>query len=101
VPGTALTQPRSAAELSGLIRANSYSFPHVAGTCAMGPRPDDGAVIDTSGRVYGTDRLSVIDASIVPNCQDSPAIPFVSSCAVSYLVGPVASTGITSPFAVR
>jgi len=67
VPGTALTQPRSAAELSGLIRANSYSFPHVAGTCAMGPRPDDGAVIDTSGRVYGTDRLSVIDASIVPN----------------------------------
>ncbi len=46
---------------------NSYSYPHVAGTCAMGPRPDDGAVVDTTGRVHGTDRLSVIDASIVPN----------------------------------
>jgi choline dehydrogenase len=59
-------QPRSAAGLRDLIRANSYSFPHVTGTCAMGPRPDDGAVVDTSGRVHGTDRLSVIDASIIP-----------------------------------
>ncbi len=33
----------------------------------MGPRPEDGAVVDTPGRVHGTDRLSVIDASIVPN----------------------------------
>ena len=60
-------QPRSAAELPDLIRANSYSFPHVTGTCAMGPRPGDGAVVDTSGRVHGTDRLSVADASIIPN----------------------------------
>jgi choline dehydrogenase len=59
-------QPRGAAGLRDLIRANSYSFPHVTGTCAMGPRPDDGAVVDTSGRVHGTDRLSVIDASIIP-----------------------------------
>jgi choline dehydrogenase len=60
-------QPRSAAELPKLIHANSYSFPHVTGTCAMGPRPGDGAVVDTSGRVHGTDRLSVADASIIPN----------------------------------
>jgi choline dehydrogenase len=60
-------QPRSAAELPELIRANYYSYPHVTGTCAMGPRPDDGAVVDTSGRVHGTDRLSVADASIIPN----------------------------------
>ena len=50
-----------------MIRADSYSFPHVVGTCAMGPRPDEGAVVDTSGRVHGTERLSVVDASIVPN----------------------------------
>jgi choline dehydrogenase len=50
-----------------LIRANGYSFPHVVGTCSMGPRPEDGAVVDTSGRVHGIERLSVIDASIVPN----------------------------------
>jgi choline dehydrogenase-like flavoprotein len=33
----------------------------------MGPRPDEGAVVDTSGRVHGTERLTVVDASIVPN----------------------------------
>ena len=54
-------------ELPDMIRANGYSFPHVVGTCAMGPRPDEGAVVDTSGRVHGTERLSVVDASIVPN----------------------------------
>jgi choline dehydrogenase len=59
--------PRGAAELRDLIRANGYSFPHVVGTCSMGPRPDDGAVVDTSGRVHGTERLSVVDASITPN----------------------------------
>ncbi len=58
---------RGAAELRDLIRANGYSFPHVVGTCSMGPRPDDGAVVDTSGRVHGTERLSVVDASITPN----------------------------------
>lgn len=33
----------------------------------MGPSPDDGAVVDTSGSVYGTPRLSVVDASIMPS----------------------------------
>jgi choline dehydrogenase-like flavoprotein len=33
----------------------------------MGPRPEDGAVVDTTGRVYGAERLFVVDASIVPN----------------------------------
>ena len=42
-------------------------LPHVVGTCSMGPRPDDGAVVDAAGRVHGTDRLSVIDASIMPD----------------------------------
>jgi choline dehydrogenase len=48
------------------VRTNSYSVPHVVGTCAMGPSPDAGAVVDTSGRVHGTDGLSVVDASIIP-----------------------------------
>jgi choline dehydrogenase-like flavoprotein len=33
----------------------------------MGRRPEDGAVVDASGRVHGTERLSVIDASIMPD----------------------------------
>ncbi len=60
-------QPSRTVELPDVIRAEGYSFPHVVGTCSMGPEPDRGAVVDTSGRVHGTERLSVVDASIVPN----------------------------------
>jgi choline dehydrogenase len=54
-------------ELRAMIRADSYSIPHLVGTCAMGPTPDDGAVVDASGRVHGTDGLIVADASIMPD----------------------------------
>jgi choline dehydrogenase len=57
---------RDARELMNSVRQNAYSLPHVFGTCAMGPSPDDGAVVDASGRVYGTERLFVVDASIMP-----------------------------------
>jgi choline dehydrogenase-like flavoprotein len=50
-----------------LIRAEGYSSRTSSGVCSMCPRPDDGAVVDTSGRVHGAERLSVVDASIVPN----------------------------------
>jgi 5-(hydroxymethyl)furfural/furfural oxidase len=33
----------------------------------MGPRPEDGAVVDVFGGVHGTERLSVVDASIMPD----------------------------------
>jgi choline dehydrogenase len=54
-------------DLDALIHAEEYSIPHVVGTCAMGPRPEDGGVVDVSGVVYGTERLSVVDASIMPD----------------------------------
>jgi len=54
--GAPSPQAYGAHELGDLIRANTASFPHVVGTCAMGPRPDDGAVVDTFGRVHGTER---------------------------------------------
>jgi len=59
--------PRDAEALRGLVRADSYSLPHVVGTCSMGTRPEDGAVVDPSGCVHGTQRLSVVDASIMPD----------------------------------
>ena len=34
----------------------------------MGPASDDMAVVNQYGRVYGVDNLSVIDASIMPDC---------------------------------
>jgi choline dehydrogenase len=54
-------------EVEEFIRANTYSIPHVVGTCSMGLRPENGAVVDASGQVHGTQRLSVIDASIMPD----------------------------------
>jgi choline dehydrogenase-like flavoprotein len=30
-------------------------------------RPEDGAVVDTNGRVHGAERLMVADASIMPD----------------------------------
>lgn len=71
---------RDAENLRGWIRENNYSDPHVVGTCAMGPSPD-GAVVDASGRVHGTERLSVIDASIMP---DPPSgFPHVSTIMIA------------------
>ncbi|MEO8462703.1 MAG: FAD-dependent oxidoreductase, partial [Chloroflexota bacterium] len=58
--------PKTAEDLRRHIVENAYSNPHVVGTCAMGPSPSDGAVVDSSGRVHGVERLSVIDASIIP-----------------------------------
>ena len=54
-------------DIAAAIRADAYSVPHVVGTCAMGPTAEDGGVVDTSGRVHGTERLSIVDASIVPD----------------------------------
>jgi choline dehydrogenase-like flavoprotein len=65
-PGSAATAPAGPGELRAFIRQNGYSIPHVVGTCAIGPRPQDGAVVDASGRVHGIDGLFVADASIIP-----------------------------------
>jgi 5-(hydroxymethyl)furfural/furfural oxidase len=32
----------------------------------MGADPDDGAVVDARGSVYGVERLHVVDASVMP-----------------------------------
>jgi len=58
--------PAGDAELEAYVAENGYSIPHVVGTCAMGPRPEDGAVVDATGRVHGIDGLFVADASIIP-----------------------------------
>lgn len=58
---------RDPVRLLELIRAEAYSVPHVVGSCAMGPRPGRGAVVDVYGQVHGTEGLSVVDASIMPD----------------------------------
>jgi choline dehydrogenase len=58
---------RDPAALRRRVVEGSYSLPHVVGTCRMGPSPEGGDVVDALGRVHGVERLSVIDASVIPN----------------------------------
>ncbi len=59
--------PADGAPLLERIRGEAYSLPHAVGTCSMGTRPDAGAVVDALGSVHGTDGLSVVDASVMPD----------------------------------
>jgi choline dehydrogenase len=54
-------EPKEPEDLEALIRRELFSVPHTVGTCAMG------SVVDASGSVLGIERLSVVDASIMPD----------------------------------
>jgi choline dehydrogenase-like flavoprotein len=56
--GAAPTEPH---DLEAHIRRELFSVPHTVGTCAIG------SVVDDSGNVFGVDRLTVADASIMPD----------------------------------
>jgi choline dehydrogenase len=53
--------------LTNWIAEGVGTYHHPVGTCAMGPDPDAGAVVDARGAVYGIDDLYVGDASIMPS----------------------------------
>ncbi len=48
------------------IRQYAETIYHPAGTCKMGAPDDEMAVLDPQFRVYGIDRLRVVDASAMP-----------------------------------
>ena len=52
--------------LDAWIHATCTSMAHPTCTCAMGQSPDEGAVVDSEGRVFGVTGLRVADASIMP-----------------------------------
>ncbi len=54
------------AELARAVKSAVWTYHHAAGTCAMGPSPATGAVVDTDGSVHGIAALTVADASIMP-----------------------------------
>jgi choline dehydrogenase len=53
-------------DIATSIKARVASYHHPVGTCRMGPDPDAGAVVDAHGRVHGTERLLIADASVMP-----------------------------------
>jgi choline dehydrogenase len=57
-------QAQSDEDLLNHVRATAGTTFHQTSTCMMGPGPM--AVVDTSLRVKGLDRLRVVDASIMP-----------------------------------
>ncbi|MCC3653757.1 GMC family oxidoreductase N-terminal domain-containing protein [Streptomyces sp. S07_1.15] len=54
------------AVLDRWIRANTGTYHHPVGTCAMGPDPAAGAVVDERCAVHGLEGLRVVDASVFP-----------------------------------
>ena len=56
---------QSDSEIDAFIRAKCESAYHPSCTCKMGV--DNMAVVDSSGRVHGTEQLRVVDASIMPS----------------------------------
>ncbi len=65
---------------------------HASGTCKMGPKTDELAVVDQRCRVHGVKGLRVIDSSI------SPVIPAANTQANAYMVGERASDLIKEDF---
>ncbi|XP_058809565.1 glucose dehydrogenase [FAD, quinone]-like [Phymastichus coffea] len=49
-----------------LIKKTSWTSYHPVGSCKMGPKSDEDAVIDVRLKVYGINGLRVIDASVMP-----------------------------------
>jgi choline dehydrogenase len=63
LPGPAYQSEAELREAAGKIGTTIF---HPVGTCAMGRRADDGAVVDARLRVHGLQGLRVSDASIMP-----------------------------------
>ncbi|GLB33264.1 putative GMC oxidoreductase family protein [Lyophyllum shimeji] len=51
--------------LQDYVRANAAYTNHIIGTALMGPR-QDGGVVDPNLKVYGTNNVYVVDASVIP-----------------------------------
>ncbi len=75
-PGDAV---QSDAELAEHVRAAASGVFHPCGTCKMGV--DSQAVVDPDLRVVGTERLRVVDSSIIPQ------IPSGNINAISFVIG--------------
>lgn len=60
-------QVRSAKAMDEFIRIDAASAYHPCGTCKMGSKDDNMAVLDNKLRVRGVKKLRVIDASSIPS----------------------------------
>ena len=79
------SEPWNSLQTEGQIRdhlkLSIVNYAHAVGTCKMGPASDPEAVVDSRGRVHGTEGLYVADASIMPT------IPLANTNLTSMLIG--------------
>jgi 5-(hydroxymethyl)furfural/furfural oxidase len=52
--------------LADFVRHNVFGVWHPSGSCRMGERSDPDAVVDSCGKVIGSENLYVADASVMP-----------------------------------
>lgn len=53
-------------DVEDYLRTHAQTIWHPVGTCAMGATPDQ-SVVDPTFNVFGVDKLSVVDASVLPS----------------------------------
>jgi 4-pyridoxate dehydrogenase len=58
---------RGNADLDEHIRQTGITVHHPLGTCRMGMPSDNLAVVDSNLKVFGSERLRVVDASVMPD----------------------------------
>ena len=72
------------------LRQHSDTEYHPCGSCKMGPASDPLAVVDSTLRVHGIDRLRVVDASVMPQVTtgntNAPTI-MIAEKAVDLILG--------------
>ena len=71
------------------VRGDCLHYYHPVGTCKMGPESDLTAVVDSRGKVRGTDNLYVADASIMP------VVPRANTNIPALVIGERISTWLT------
>jgi choline dehydrogenase-like flavoprotein len=77
-------------DLEDVIRAQCAQYYHPVGTCRMGAAGDPNAVVDPSCSVIGTEGLSVVDASVMPEivrCNTNATTIMIAEHAADLLRG--------------
>jgi choline dehydrogenase-like flavoprotein len=88
---------RSAADVDAHIRNTAITVHHPAGTCKMGTDRDELAVVDPELKVRGTERLRVVDASVMPDLPSgniNAAVMMIAERAADLIRGRHAAAGL-------
>jgi choline dehydrogenase len=90
-------------EIDAFVRAKVESAYHPSCSCKMGRSSDPMAVVDPEGRVYGVERLRVIDSSVMPSITtgnlNAPTIMLAEKMA-DHVLGRAPLTPSSAPYYV-